>query len=164
MPSVSTEQPSVPVVRLKRGAKGVKPTRLKDPNAPILIRVISPGGKPLGKVTLREARDRIFTRLAKGVGGRGRREFSAIQMLKPQIVADKLPGGLRLHYSEDLGDSHHLCTLKRYDADSNTFRKWHPGLTFADVREGRMTPPKNHKADGAQWTASRSADSSARAG
>jgi hypothetical protein len=110
-----------------------------------MVRVISPGGKPLGKVTLHEAHHRIFTRLAIGVGGRGKREFSAIQMIKAQ-VADKLPGGMRLHYHEDLGDHHHLCTLKRYDKESGTFQKWHPELTCVDVRLGRMQPAKKRSA------------------
>lgn len=99
------------------------------------------GGVPLGRVTREEAHRRIREKEARGVGFRGHRgkqEFRAIEMVNAQIDC-RVPGGKSLVYSEDLGDHHHVLTLMRPGAGGEYVR-WHPGLTFKDLRAGRMTP------------------------
>jgi hypothetical protein len=57
------------------------------------------------------------------------------------IIPETIPGGaLRSQYREDLGDGMHLAMLKR--VVNGQFRRWHPDLTFEDVRSGRATPKR----------------------
>lgn len=61
----------------------------------------------------------------------------------PEGSDDPFHGGdsSRLHYDEDLGQGRHLTMLKR-PAPDGAWRKWHPELTFSELRAGKMKPER----------------------
>ncbi len=130
-------------VFVKMGVSGKrkpsKPVRRGDVER-LTVRAISPGGVPLGRVMMAQAHFYIREGLAKGIGGRGKREFVTLQMVHAQVES-RVPGGDRYTYNEDLGDHRHVMTLKRA-VPGGGYKTWHPDLTFTDLRLGRMKPAK----------------------
>lgn len=138
----------VPIFRVPMGASTRKKggAQVSIPGAASRVRVISPGGVYLGRVPMERAHELIREKLAKGIGGKGKQEFRTLQMLQSQ-VASRIPGGKSVVYNEDLGDHHHVLTLMRPTRGGRgEYVRWHPELSFQDLRENRLKPAKTRAA------------------
>lgn len=98
------------------------------------VRQLSRGGVYLGRVTADRAREMLRAGTAT-IAARTRKRVQAIYVDKG--VSRAIPQPTALTYDEDLGDSRHVTTLKRYNAEQGTFDRWDPQLTFRELREGK---------------------------
>lgn len=113
--------------------------------AAVFVRSLSPGGKYLGQVPLESARQLVRSGLATPLGRNNRREMSAIIRLDAR-VSNQLPTQSVYTYRDRLDDVTHgqrsVLTLKRAlgSRPLAEFKPYHPALSFADLRAGRVKP------------------------